>query len=370
MLTPADDLPIHQTAAPIAHPASGDPNHYDRYFFNGFDSDGSTFFALAMGVYPNRGVIDGAFSVVVDGVQRSVWASGPASIDRLDTRVGPLQVSVVEPLRTLRIDVDAPDHGLAASLTFSARTPPVEEPRATFTHRGRIAADFTRLTQWGRWTGTYEVDGTVITCDPDRALGVRDRSWGVRTVGTGAAPSPDQQAYWLWIPVHLEDRCGHVALLDAPDGRHLYESAMVVPDLSDDVPLFGADDPAQHLRSVDVQLTWQPGTRWASGARVAVRPWHGDPVDLVLRPILRFQMAGLGYHHPRWAHGVDHGRLAVEGATWPLDDVDPLQPENAHVQSVCTVEMGDQTGVGILEHRIWGPHRPSGFVDFMGPSVG
>ena len=35
MLTPADDYPLHQTAEPIAHPGSGDRNHYDRYFFNG-----------------------------------------------------------------------------------------------------------------------------------------------------------------------------------------------------------------------------------------------------------------------------------------------------------------------------------------------
>ncbi len=31
---------IHQTADPVAHPVSGDPNHYDRYFFNGFSPDG------------------------------------------------------------------------------------------------------------------------------------------------------------------------------------------------------------------------------------------------------------------------------------------------------------------------------------------
>ena len=49
MLTPYDDYPIHQTADPVAHPSSADPNHYDRYFFNGFSRDGSLFFAAAMG---------------------------------------------------------------------------------------------------------------------------------------------------------------------------------------------------------------------------------------------------------------------------------------------------------------------------------
>ena len=35
MLTPFDDFPIHPSADPIATPATGDPNHYDRYWFNG-----------------------------------------------------------------------------------------------------------------------------------------------------------------------------------------------------------------------------------------------------------------------------------------------------------------------------------------------
>jgi hypothetical protein len=30
VLTPFDDFPIHPSADPIAHPATGDPNHYDR----------------------------------------------------------------------------------------------------------------------------------------------------------------------------------------------------------------------------------------------------------------------------------------------------------------------------------------------------
>ena len=80
VLTPFDDYPIHQTALPIAHPATGDPNHYDRYWFNGYTED--FYFAVGMAVYPNRGIIDAAFSAVHDGVQRSVFASGRMPADR------------------------------------------------------------------------------------------------------------------------------------------------------------------------------------------------------------------------------------------------------------------------------------------------
>ena len=77
MLTPFDEYAIHQTPLPVAHPVSGDPNHYDRYFFNGYDRDGGFFFGVAMAQYPNRRIIDAAFCVVRDGRQRSVFASMP-----------------------------------------------------------------------------------------------------------------------------------------------------------------------------------------------------------------------------------------------------------------------------------------------------
>ena len=48
MLTPFDDYPIHQTPLPVAHPASGDPNHYDRFWFNGYTED--FYFAAGMAV--------------------------------------------------------------------------------------------------------------------------------------------------------------------------------------------------------------------------------------------------------------------------------------------------------------------------------
>ena len=94
MLTRFDDYPLHQTPEPVAHPVSGDRNFYDRYFFNGYTRDGSLYFAAALGVYPNRNVIDASFSVVRGGVQVSLHASGRAPRERSETRVGPISVEV------------------------------------------------------------------------------------------------------------------------------------------------------------------------------------------------------------------------------------------------------------------------------------
>ena len=95
MLTRFDDYPIHQTPEPVAQPYSGDRNFYDRYFFNGYAKDGSCFFAAAMGLYPNRRVMDASFSVVAGGRQWALRASRLAPSERTETTVGPITVTVI-----------------------------------------------------------------------------------------------------------------------------------------------------------------------------------------------------------------------------------------------------------------------------------
>ena len=153
MLSSGDDYPIHQLPEPIAY-ASGERNFYDRYFFNGYSRDFSLFFAAALGVYPQLGVMDAALSIVVDGVQRNLRASRSSiALDRMATKVGPIEVEVLEPLRSLRVRASSPEHGIDADLVFTARAPACEEPRFTRRVGGRTLMDLTRLTQNGAWRG-------------------------------------------------------------------------------------------------------------------------------------------------------------------------------------------------------------------------
>ena len=78
MLTRFDDYPIHQVPLPVAQPATSDRNFYDRYFFNGYLPEREVFFGAAMGLYPDRRVIDAAFSVVHNGRQKNLYASSRA----------------------------------------------------------------------------------------------------------------------------------------------------------------------------------------------------------------------------------------------------------------------------------------------------
>ena len=101
MLTKADDYPIHQLSLPVATPATSDRNFYDRYYFNGYSRDGKTYFVLTLGVYPAINLIDAAFMVQRDGRQRSIFASRHLNCERLDSRVAPIEVKVLEPLHKL-----------------------------------------------------------------------------------------------------------------------------------------------------------------------------------------------------------------------------------------------------------------------------
>ena len=189
VLTKGDDYPIHQTAEPVAY-AGTDRNFYDRYYFNGYapgvDDDG--FLAVAMGVYPHINVIDASFCWLMGGRQVNLHASRGLGMERMDTTVGPIAIEVIEPLKALRITVDAPGEGIRAELTFTGRAFPQEEPRFTRRNGPRVLMDVTRLTQNGRYEGWVEVDGERH--DVSGWVGTRDRSWGVRPISNAIRVSP------------------------------------------------------------------------------------------------------------------------------------------------------------------------------------
>ena len=112
MLTWGDEYPIHQTPEPV-WVAGSDRNFYDRYFFNGYSKDGSVFFGAAFGVYPALNIMDGAFSILKDGVQKSVHLSRIMHHERMDTRVGPMKIEVLQPLHSVKITLDDAE-GIAA----------------------------------------------------------------------------------------------------------------------------------------------------------------------------------------------------------------------------------------------------------------
>jgi hypothetical protein len=358
MLTKGDDFPLHQTPEPVAYSGT-DRNFYDRYFFNGYAPDGSGFFAVAFGIYPHLNIADAHFTYVRDGVEHCLHASRELGMERMDLRVGPISIEVLEPLRKLRVRVELHD-GIAAEVTFIGRSFPIEEPR--FVHRigPRTFMDYTRMTQNGHYEGWIEVDGQREALAAGTA-GTRDRSWGVRPVGTS-----DQQPhgtgvvpgfFWQWTPLNFADRSVFFHVNADAQGHKWNTRAVIARDGA------GASDLFETHGELSAALA--AGTRWPASGSLTIEGPDGPEV-LRFEPVGRFQMRGLGYTSPKWGHGLHHGPLAVEREDIGLSQCDPGSMDNFHVQLPCRV-FSDRhgEGFGVFEQLILGPYAPMGLTGYL-----
>lgn len=370
MLSYFDDFPIHQTSEPIAHPATTDRNVYDRYWFNGFSADGSYYFGIALGLYPARKVMDCAFSLVHGGRQYSFHASRRAPADRNELQVGPFQIEIVEPMRKLRVRLASNTTGISCDLLFEPTTACIEEERQILKREQRVFMDVTRFTQFGRWSGEISYADRRIEVRPDTSFATRDRSWGIRQIGepeTGGAPAISApQLFFLWAPIHWDDLCTHAIFFENANGRQLHGEGKIAPRYPTPELIPGTEDPnLRRATGVGHKLLYTSGTRRASGGEIFMLDEFGERQAISFEPILRFQMKGLGYNHRTWKHGVWKGELAIEGEEWDCNSLNPLAPDNVHIQQLVHARWGDRRGVGIVEQLCLGPHKTSGFTDML-----
>ena len=371
MITEFDDYPIHQVPEPVCQPGTTDRNFYDRYWFNGYDREGTFLFEAAFGIYPNRHVMDGHFSVSMGGTQWAFHASRRAPTERRDSAIGPLSIEVVRPLRQLRVRLQANDTGLECDLKFSARTVAMQEPRSLLYEGTRKILDTTRLTQFGHWEGWFSVNGQRREVSLETSLGTRDRSWGVRPVGEMEMGAPgllnsEPGVYWAWMPLHFDDMCTQFGTFEDHDGRATQLGACILPvyESLDDIP-HGEDPGLEEMATARHSFDWHPGTRWPSHAELELVPHKGEIYRIEFEPILRFHMLGLGYTHMEWGHGFWKGEEFTGGESWVLDDIDPLVLPHVHVHHLCRARMDGKEGMGIIETLIIGRHDPSGFKEIL-----
>jgi hypothetical protein len=361
MLSPLDDLPIHQIAEPVRHVGTSDRNFYDRYYFNCHAGDDRLMLVTGMGQYPNLGVAD-AFAVVNDGrVHRVVRASRELGTDRGDTTVGPFRIEVLEGLRRLRVVLEANEHGLAFDLTWEGSDPAHLEPRHVDRSLGRVIIDTSRLAQNGRWSGTLTVGDHTYDVTPDRWQGSRDRSWGIRPVGEPEPPGirggqPLPGFFWIYAPMQFDDRSLYFITQERPDGSRILEEAAEVMSFAS-----GGEDGAdpRPLGVPQHELTFTPGTREVESAVLRL----GD-LAVKVEPLRRLHVGiGTGYgFDPDWRHGMYQGPLVVQGKEFDLTDETQRANLWGLVDSVARFELPDGTvGHGLFEYLVLGPYPRYGF---------
>jgi hypothetical protein len=371
MISDFDEYPIHQIARPVNQPLASDRNFYDRYWFNGFDIDGAFDFEVGLGLYPNRSVMDAHFSVALDGKQHSFHASRRAPAERSELHVGPLSIEIVRPMRIVRVSLASNASGIACDLTFTARTAPTQEPNNVMYDGLRLIMDSCRFTQFGAWAGYFEIEGRRVAVAAPRTRGARDRSWGVRPVGEPEMGAPglmttDPGVYWVWAPVDFGDLCTQFRSFEDRDGNPTELSAAIVPAYAslEDIPR-GREPGHQEMATATHRIEWEKGTRRPRRAEINLVARSGESHLIVLEPMMRFQMLGIGYQHPEWGHGFWKGEEATGHEQLDLEELDPLDYKHIHVHQICKARMGERTGFGTLETIVFGRHSRSGFTSLL-----
>ena len=371
MLSKWDDYPIHQAALPVAQTVSGDPGRYDRHWMAMHDVELTTQVGFGLSVHPNRGIVDASISFSRYGRQDSVFASSRLSRDR-DTVTGPLRVKVVEPMRVLRVVLEEHD-GMAADLTFTAVTQHIEDSRMRRESGAALVSERVRTVQFGDWSGQFTIGSETITCDSDHWWGFRDRSWGTRTTGTvaeGAGSVHKSAIYFAWTLLRFEDECLLVAVNETPDGRSEARTVAVLPFLKPSDAAYGEENRVTRSDVFQFDIDYVPGTRRVRNVALTIGPRGLVDRRIEIEPAGLFLMQGLGYFHPIWKHGTDHGSDVVGTDSWKLADADQTAIENIHAQQICRATRADgAVGLGLFEHVSIGQHIPSGLPDGIAPPM-
>ena len=376
-LGPLDEYPIHQLPRPVAWAGSSDRNFYDRCYLNAHDRTGGLFLVTGLGFYPNLGTKD-AFVLLrrtVDGRPEQTAlhlgdAADPRGADRMEQRVGSYRIEVLEPLRRLRLVLEETE-GIALDLTWEGSFPVVQELPHLMRQGSGTTLDAQRFAQVGTWEGVLSVDGTDIAVTPDRWVGTRDRSWGIRPVGEPAPPGkpadpPFEGMWWLYVPLRFDDFCVVLIIQETPDGYRTVNDCTRV----------WRDGRVEQLGWPRVDVRYTPGTRVPTGATIACTTPAGEELVLEVASLLPVPLhIGGGYGgDPDWSHGVWRGAGFAERLSYDLDDpavagrvmfgvIDHVGHATVHGPGAGVPDGTD--GWGLFEHGVLGRHDPSGFTDWF-----
>jgi hypothetical protein len=271
----ADEFLNHQIVNTHATVGTADRGWTEKIWFTLMRKDAQLQASFGLGQYANRNLIDGFAGLAHGTTQRTVRASRLLQADPNAMSAGPLRYEVLDPLRQVRLVLDANQaQPLQFDLVFSGLLPPFFEGRdLMLDSNGRTASDLVRYHQAGTVSGWIECAGERIAVKPEEWFGFRDHSWGVRE-HVGAEPTD-------LPPAHREKIGGFdmhfnwfVSQLERPDGSR-YELAYYFREFSDrrGLEFFSgyineADGRQIPLLRVHPELSYRSSDRSVIGGRI------------------------------------------------------------------------------------------------------
>lgn len=270
LLTPYDEFPVHQASRPFSYIPSTDYSWDEGYWFAVFNPDEKVFLGLYLRVNPNTDMIGGCALLNVAGYQTTLrfnrcWRRN------FNLEVGPLKVTIVEPLKRIHLLLGENESGIDFDLMWEGTSPAFLEEHHIATHRGRRTTDQTRYSQPGKASGRIGFRGREWAVEPEGWSGARDHSWGLYASRPPLSPLPSllpppaqdegpKRALRFWTCFRTEPYSGFF---------HLHETADGVQTKMNDV--FGTPFDGRIFRGWDEedielvagshQMEFQPGTR-------------------------------------------------------------------------------------------------------------
>jgi hypothetical protein len=324
-----DDYPVHQSAALIATVAPLRPNWSERFYFNVLAPTGEVLAIVGGGVYPLQGVSECYFCRIDGDRQVNVRSFGQLPRPGEPVQPGPFSLRCENPLKDWAVSVDLDEArfagrfcGLGSPYLYEPVDVPASEPEGDFDlYRHFVAV--------GEWT-LEEAAGIDIS---GRLLGVRDRTWGVRT----------RRIRWHnWCVFQLGDRTLTLIHQELADGTVMHSEAGVVH----------GDGQIERLRITSHDVTYDPDNRQVSRARWLLQGEHGELKLEYERVGTAMRLAGAGYDD-------------AQGARMPgdvqRDSYDLADPEVARRTGRGTMDQGarvqasgawDADGIGVVESAI------------------
>lgn len=329
MLIDLDETLHHQTPDPFSVVVTSDHRFFDRYWFSGLAPDGETALFAGTGRYANMGTRDAFLNVLRGERQHNLRVAAaleaPHAVDAKVARVGPLEVTVVDPFR--RIALRSTDGPVTADLEFTTDLPPHLEARHRELAGTRVIQEQQRYDQVGHWDGWVELDGERI--EVAHWWGDRDHSWGTRVDVGGLEPremfrrTPNLTT---WCAFSTDDSWGLFQSREYADGRPRYLDGAIHTR-------YGRDAQVVELTS---DVTYVKGTTaWAS-AEFDLRLSDGGTVHIQAQPHTPRPWASRGGGYNRgFTDGLGFGARrgdVTEYDVYDLPDVSRVLLEGAEIE--------------------------------------
>jgi hypothetical protein len=325
-----DDYPIHQSVALVGSVTPERPNWSERFYFNVIAPSGEVLAIMGGGIYPLRGVYECYFCRLDGERQVNIRSFGELPGRGRHIVTGPFSLRCEHPLRDWSVTVELEDlwfegrfKGLNAPYLYEPVDVPPSEPDGEFDLYRHFVA-----------VGEWKLEHAAGIEAPGRLLGVRDRTWGVRT----------RRIRWHnWCVFQLGERTLTLIHQELADGTVMHSEAGVVHP--------GGE--TERLTIVGHSVTYDPYDRELMRARWSLADEHGDELELELSPAGRgMRLAGAGY---------DDSQGAREAGTVQRDSYDLSNTDVAVRTGRGTIDQGARAsvtgawqaeGVGVVESAI------------------